>query len=220
MLNSLVWKETRELAPLVVGTLLLQLALVVVPAEAWLMLPFASYESRGSIPFVSDTLSTMFLVIGTFAAVAIGMAQTVLESSRGTFQFLLHRPARRDVLWLHKLATGILASLAVAGLPTLGYALWAATPRTHASPFYWDMTAWAFQLLLALPLVYLGAFLSGLRPGRYFGSRLLPLFAAMLLFMLMQMPGMPVALRVALILSLEALLVVITLHVGVTRDFS
>ena len=40
------------------------------------------------------------------------------------------------------------------------------------------MTAWAWQLWLCMPLVYLGAFLSGIRPARWFGTRLMPLVAA------------------------------------------
>ena len=37
------------------------------------------------------------------------------------------------------------------------------------------MTVPAFQIWLLMPLVYLGAFASGIRPARWFGSRLLPL---------------------------------------------
>jgi hypothetical protein len=39
------------------------------------------------------------------------------------------------------------------------------------------MTGSAFQCWLILPLFNLGAFASGIRPGRWFGSRLLPLFS-------------------------------------------
>jgi hypothetical protein len=40
------------------------------------------------------------------------------------------------------------------------------------------MTVAGWQLWSAMPLVYLGAFLSGIRPGRWFGTRLIPLVAA------------------------------------------
>jgi hypothetical protein len=39
------------------------------------------------------------------------------------------------------------------------------------------MTVPAWQLWVTLLLVYLGAFLSGIRPARWFGTRLLPLVA-------------------------------------------
>ena len=56
----------------------------------------------------------------------------------------------------------------------------AAAPRTHPGPFEWSMTESALRLWLILPLVYLGAFFSGLRPARWFGSRLLPLLSVAL----------------------------------------
>jgi hypothetical protein len=62
-------------------------------------------------------------------------------------------------------------------LPILVYALWAAMPGTHPGPFEWSMTRPAFQVWLLMPLVYLAAFASGIRPARWFGSRLLPLFS-------------------------------------------
>ncbi len=39
------------------------------------------------------------------------------------------------------------------------------------------MTWPVFLVWLIIPLAYLGAFASGIRPARWFGSRLLPLFA-------------------------------------------
>jgi len=62
-------------------------------------------------------------------------------------------------------------------LPILVYAAWAAAPRTHPGPFEWSMTGPAFRTWLVAPVVYLGAFTSGIRPARWFGSRLLPLVA-------------------------------------------
>ena len=76
-----------------------------------------------------------------------------------------------------KLITGIGLLLACTLVPIVSYAAWAATPGTHASPFEWSMTGSAFRIWLILPLVYLGAFASGIRPAAWFGSRLLPLLA-------------------------------------------
>ena len=50
-------------------------------------------------------------------------------------------------------------------------------PGTHPGPFEWSMTGPALRIWLIMPLVYLGAFASGIRPARWFGSRLLPLFS-------------------------------------------
>ncbi len=65
--------------------------------------------------------------------------------------------------------------LACTLLPILIYATWAATPGTHPGPFEWSMTGLAFRVWLLMPLAYLGAFASGIRPARWFGSQLLPL---------------------------------------------
>src|SRR5437867_2133155 len=62
--------------------------------------------------------------------------------------------------------------------PVLFLAWWAVTPGHHPSPFLWSMTDQTFRLILATPLLYLGAFLSGLRPARWWGTRLLPLACA------------------------------------------
>ena len=77
-----------------------------------------------------------------------------------------------------KLLVGVVVYLVCAAAATLAYAWWAATPGTHASPFEWSMTVQTWKVWIAMPLVYLGAFLSGIRPGRWVGTRLLPLAAA------------------------------------------
>ena len=51
------------------------------------------------------------------------------------------------------------------------------------------MTESAWQRALLMPLLYLGAFLSGLRPARWFGTRLLPLIASVVLLILMHYPA-------------------------------
>jgi len=94
---------------------------------------------------------------------------------------LLHRPARRETIFATKLAVGAVVCLLLGGLPVLCYALWAAAPGTHPSPFFWSMTGWVWQMCLEIPLVYLGAFLSGLGPGRWYGSRFLPLAGSLFL---------------------------------------
>ena len=113
--------------------------------------------------------------IGVALAIALGFRQSAWEPSQGTALYLLHLPLSRRTIFLTKLVTGIGLLLACTLLPILIYAAWAATPGTHAGPFEWSMTGPAFRIWLLLPLAYLGAFASGIRPARWFGSRLLPL---------------------------------------------
>jgi ABC-type transport system involved in multi-copper enzyme maturation permease subunit len=215
MLKTLAWKETREMLPLVAlawgGTLLLFLA------AARSIAPVA--EPR-AIPFVSSSLPSMLLLIGAIFGTAVGFWQTLTETGRGTFLFLLHRPIERSYIFKLKLLVGISLTLLVVGLPMLIYALWAATPGTHASPFFWAMSVSAWLGWLRLPLFYLGAFLSGLREARWWGSRALPLLAAfgiyMILFGLEQWP----VLLTALSLAVLTCYVVVIRSVAATRDYS
>jgi hypothetical protein len=68
--------------------------------------------------------------------------------------------------------------LVFGGLAIFAYALLAASPGNSPTPFFWSMTADEWQLVLCSVVVYLGAFLSGIRPARWFGTRLAPLATA------------------------------------------
>ncbi len=215
MLKTLVWKESRELAPLVALAIFAQLLLPLVT-----MLPvFLLTESR-RIPFVNDWFTAWILFVGTLAAIAIGFWQTTGELVRGTFLFLLHRPLDRLSIFSIKLLVGVVLTLLVAGLPLVIYALWAATPGTHASPFLWAMTTGSWLTWARLPVIYLGAFLSGLRPGRWLGSRALPLAAALLFYLLLfSLAAWPWIALIAT-LAVEAGFLVVICHVAATRDYS
>ena len=180
-------------------------------------------QFNNPIPFATDSVSHLFFIVAGTAAVALGLWQTMLESSRGTFQVLLHGPVRRGAIFGAKLAVGIAVCLLVTCLPLLFYALWAATPGKHASPFHWSMTSWAWELCLQLPLLYLGAFLSGLRPARLLGSRFFPLAASLLALLAMEIVAVGLGLPlVAMIpgLLLETVFVMVILYVAATRDYS
>jgi len=226
MLKTLTWKESRELLPLVAFALLLQFYFVAAPDDLQYLLllsPVPLQNAQETIPFVSDAVSSALIAVAGLFAVAVGLWQTWWESSRGTFQFLLHRPASRSAIFGAKLAVGIAFCLLVVCLPLLCYALWAATPGNHASPFLWPMTTWAWQLCLQMPLVYLGAFLSGLRPARLWGSRFFPLAAGLLAVLGMEVLALGLDLPIVAIfagLALEAVFVLVILYVATTRDFS
>ncbi|MBL9124810.1 MAG: hypothetical protein JNG90_14325 [Planctomycetaceae bacterium] len=219
MIRAIVLKELRSLAPLAVLAGLIELYLVCILIG--LPLPFFR-RAEETIPFVADPYCWWVLAVaGIFGAVA-GLWQTLWESARGTYQFLLHRPLERHWLFAAKLATGALLTWLMAGVPLLLYALWAATPGTHAGPFEWSMSRWAWDAWLALPLFYLGGFLSGLRSARIFGSRLWPLAGTAVLFPIVVLlslawsPGLaPVVCGAAAAFTLGAIF-----WVARTRDFS
>jgi hypothetical protein len=207
-------------APLVALALVVQLYLL----GAAFGLPILPYfVTRGVIPFIQDMPSVLLLMVGGLAAAVLGLWQTTREESRGTFLFLLHRPVSQKTIFGMKLLVGIAGYLLIAAVPLGWYTLWAATPGTHASPFFWWMAAPSWGVLAQMPLIYLGGFLSGLRPGRWLGSRLLPLFGTLLAWAFAQslwlLVGSLLAEALALALVAACLLLAIW-HVAATRDYS
>ena len=181
MLKTLAQKELRETGLIVLAALVIYAYLVGTSmgfrlTPYFYLLPF--HPDERVIPFVGGEFCEMFALVSAGFAIALGLRQSLGESIRDTFVLLLHRPVRWERLIAVKLLTGAVLYLACGALPILVYAWWAATPGTHASPFSWSMTLPAWQAWVSLTAVYLGAFLSGIRPGRWIGTRLLPLAAA------------------------------------------
>jgi ABC-type transport system involved in multi-copper enzyme maturation permease subunit len=219
MWKAIVYKELREN----LGLGLLALAVYLFMAAAWIGVKLLPWNGGQEVlvPFVDDGFFLYFGWTAALLAIAIGLRQTLMESVGGTWLLLLHRPMRRgQVIWL-KLLTGAGLYLAFSAVPILVYAWWAATPGTHAGPFQWSMTLSTWQLWLSITAVYLGAFLVGMRPARWIGSRLLPLVAAGLFVLLLQVP-IPWwwLFGLTALVVLNAVLAGCILFVARTRDFS
>jgi hypothetical protein len=172
-------RETRLFAALSLGLYLIYLSKL---TETWsrVLTPFVRWIPGMSgetpdVPFVQGNFLSMYFFIGVALAIALGFRQSAWEPSQGTALYLLHLPLPRRTIFLTKLLTGIGLLLVCTIAPILIYATWASLPRTHPGPFEWSMTGPAFHIWLLMPLAYLGAFASGIRPARWFGSRLLPL---------------------------------------------
>jgi hypothetical protein len=178
MLKALLRKELRETAGINAIALAFYFHLTVKAMHhdllPWFLSGNADYHG---IPFVSGSYLSSFVWVSAGFAIALGFRQSLGESLRGTWTFLLHRPISRTRLIGVKLLAGAAVYLACAAAAVLAYAWWAATPGTHASPFEWSMTVPTWKVWITMPLLYLGAFASGIRPARWAGSRLLPLAA-------------------------------------------
>ncbi len=171
------------------------------------------------VPFVEDSFLPILCFIGGALAITLGFRQSAWEPSQGTALYLLHLPLGRRTIFATKLLTGAGLLLVCTLLPILIYATWAAIPGTHPSPFEWSMTGPAFQIWLCLPLAYLGAFASGIRPARWFGSRLLPLLAAAFSSLLVGVVPHWWLIAFPLLLVVAAVLVSDILWEADTRDF-
>lgn len=176
MLKALVIKELRESAGIValavLGAIYMFGELTATPVVPW------QGGSTSTYPFVGDWLGFYYCIVVGGLAVALGLRQAAWELGQGTYFFLLHRPLPRKRVFALKLLVGGILALTFGALLILIYAVWAAKPGHISAPFDWRMTGWAWNLWLTTPLVYVGAFLSGIRPARWFGSRLAPLLAA------------------------------------------
>jgi len=226
MLGAIVTKELREMR--VFGALALGLYFVylskltgrwgnvLTAVLGWLP---GMKGASPDVPFVQDQFLTVYGFIGVALAIALGFRQSAWEPSQGTALYLLHLPLARHTIFLTKLLTGTGLLLVCTIVPILIYATWAAVPGTHAGPFEWSMTGPAFQIWLLMPLVYLGAFASGIRPARWFGSRLLPLVSVALSAFLLGFVPHWWLIAFPLLLVVAAVLVSHILLEAGTRDF-
>lgn len=176
MIRTLVTKELRETAW--IAALALVAYLAVVSSLVDMKLFSFAYGKESGIPFVSENFLLPFQVITAALAIAVGFRQSAWEMVRGTAVFLFHRPVARSTVILTKVFTGLAIYFLCSLVPILIYAWWAATPGNYPAPFEWSMTATVFQNWLVFSVFYLGAFASGMRAARWFGSRLFPLAAS------------------------------------------
>jgi hypothetical protein len=220
-MKALAIKELREVFGITAAALAGYLALVVnlMGAKVFDWIPGIPSGTQ-EVPFIGAGFTMFFTFVSVAFAVALGFRQSAWELARGTYLLLLHRPISRDRIFLTKLAVGLGVLLLGASLPIVLYAWWAAVPGNHPSPFDWSMTGQAWRTTFLIPLLYLGAFLSGLRPARWFGTRLLPLVAtAMLLLLLDELPSWW-SLSFPLAVVLYGLLAANIFFVARTRDYA
>lgn len=225
VLRPIALKELRE--TIGIAALGALFALYVVSTEMVGVFPWSDRQDN-SIPFLSemgyspdDSTYASLIWVAVPMALALGLKQTAWETHNGTFLFLLHRPVPWRWVMATKVAVGILLYAAAMSVAVLVYALWAATPGTHASPFYWSMTISSWQGILTGVLVYLGSFISGLVPGRWYGSKLLPLVAVIAIaFALILFDGAWSLITLAILLLIATLLWCVILLVCNSREYA
>lgn len=220
-------RETRAIALLGLATYGLLVAAMVDRSSRFDLNPFVLLRSSWQqyyVPFVEDEFLAHFCWVSAAIAIALGLRQTVGESMRGTYPLLFHRPATRRWLIGMKLLVGTVIYLICGAVPILAYAFWAATPGTHASPFEWSMTVPSWVAWFAMTLFYLGAFLIGIRPGRWYRSRLLPLAAAaavvFITFLMAEAGNVGPLWRLLVLVAADVWMVATIFFIARTRDYS
>lgn len=218
-MKALAFKELREVLGITAGALggYLALVLSLMGARVFDWVPLMPHGTH-AVPFAGSEFIELFGFFSIVFAMVLGFRQSLVESCRGTYLFLLHRPLARETIFLTKMATGLGVFFLCASLPIVVYGVWSAMPGHHPSPFEWSMTARAWQLTLLLPLLYLGAFLSGIRRARWFGTRLLPLIASLTLLFILDSYSLLFSCTLALLL--DGVLVTAICFVARERDYA
>lgn len=215
MFKAMALKEWRESRPVIL------LGLAFYALLLWFLVPLIAKQYPLTIPFMGDDFRRGYSWISAGVAMILGFRQTLGESMAGTFPFLFHRPATRRWLIGMKVAVGLLSYLLFGLFPIVAYAFWASIPGIHASPFYWEMTTPSLVAWAAMTILYLGAFLSGIRPGRWFGSRLFPLVAAALAAIFAYYNSdHDIMVSLAWTFVVDLWLIVLILYVARTRDYT
>ena len=216
MIKALALKELRESAGILVLAVLV-MGYALAELTAFSLLPWQSGRLY-HYPFVNDSLFFYFSLVVGGLAIVLGLRQSVWESRFGTYYFLLHRPISRGSIFGSKIAVGLLAVMSLGAVLILLYARWAATPGNMPALFEWSMTYPAWKFWGVMPMVYLGAFLSGMRPGNWFGTRLVPLVATLAgAMMIYALPW--VWLTGVVSLAISFLLLLVIWHFVYQRDF-
>jgi len=224
MRRAMLQKEFQELI-VWAGLLLIIMLLATVDLAGTNPLTLQKRQYDIPIPFVNSQGLHGLGLYGSIAAIVLAMRQTIGESVQGTWIFLLHRTVSRKWIVLHKMIAGLSVFYLITGIPFAGYTLWAATPGTHASPFRWEFVLPTLTLWISLSIVYLGAFLCGLREANWVGSRLLPLAGTIGFFLVLYAGVSTYDVRIEIgailvTLLLDALLLKAVIAAAETREFS
>ncbi len=216
MIRAIALKELREVS-VFAGLGLLALLFVAASHMGWN--PFwSAAQGLPTLPFLSDGFRFQFGVVAILLATALGLWQSLGDSWGGAQLFLFHRPISRRRHIRVKLVMGSAMYLIAMAAPVLIYGWWASTSGTHHAPFFWSMTSETWQTWLAGVGLYLGAFLSGLRPAAWLGTRLAPLAAS--LIVMAPLALFRWALFLPVFLAVCALLVWLILFVADERELS
>jgi hypothetical protein len=119
-----------------------------------------------------------------FGAV-LGWLQIHNERRPDLWAFLMHRPMTRTSIFLAKAIAGLGLYAVAAGLPLLGFIVWARLPGHVGAPFEPIMLRPAATFYLAGTVGYFAGMLTGLRQARWYASRALGLGVVIVVIPLM-----------------------------------
>lgn len=161
-----------------------------------------------------------FLLISLFLAISMGLLQSLSEDVQGTWRYILSFPGGwRRILKL-KFVCGLVVwlvwTLCVTVICLVGMAVELGPVGEPLSRLFNP----TMRILVCVPVVYLGAFLTAIRRVNWFFSRLMPLGGVLMCwFMLFYLPNWWIVAPLVTT-GFAALLVVLVFHVAASRDFA
>lgn len=222
MFKAMMRKELMETRPVIAlaGFFYALILVADVVDYSWAREKGALYRlGRWSAVLNNEWIDSLWLLTFAFALL-VGLVQTLADSVQGTWGYLMHLPPGRRWILSSKLLAGGGAYCGCTGLFLLMCVIIGWARQTEAYPFRWSMMSSYAQIALIGLLVYLIAFLTGLRPARWYGSRLLPLMGGgLLVWLLIALPHWWVYGLVSL-MAVCGLLVGLILYVGDIRDYA
>lgn len=174
-MKGMVWKELRENAQwAVLATLIMGL---IDGYAAWSIVD--RFSGHGVISSLNEVFADTNIVAAPLFATVLGFLQVLPELRRDRWAFLVHRPMTRVELLWGKAAAGLALYLAATLIPYLLSIHWLVRHVTLIVPFHWRMLLPNLSDIFTGTLFYFTALLVSIRPARWYGSRWLPLAAAL-----------------------------------------
>jgi ABC-type transport system involved in multi-copper enzyme maturation permease subunit len=154
------------------------------------------YADQHLFPLLHPDWLWWYGFISASFAGGLGLVLSLNDGVRGTWAFGLFRPISRRAYIAAKLLVGSGMTLVIVGVPALVCLIQAALPGGSPWPFDWSCAQPVAEACGWGVVVFLGGFLSGIRPASWWWSRLWPLARTVLLglwfwFGSSQMDGTP-----------------------------
>jgi hypothetical protein len=170
----LFWKEIGESAKwAAMGALALAIGLAYAAYHA-----VDGMDDANILSLVWSGINMTMALGAPMMGVGLACLQILPERTRDRWAFFIHRPADRFALFAGKGVAGISLLLAATVIPFVGASLWASTPGHIAGPFDWGMTEAGFADIAVGIVFYFAGLLAAVRPACWYGSRLIPIPAA------------------------------------------
>ena len=179
---------------------------------------FVEYTSLSHLSLATGEAAFLAAWIAVPFAIALGLSQSIEFNFRSSL-FLLHMPITREQLIRAKLILGGTVLLICFGIPILAISIAYSMP-VHGEPFFWSMTGDLWRVAACSSMVYLAAFLCGIMPTNWFGTRLLPILGICLFGIAIQIIPFWWLAAPPLILFVDWLLLWTILHFAETRDYA